>query len=58
MHADVKVIKEALQQLRKANSWVQPALELEEMDAEVLSEWEDAYSSVIRALRDALGEAE
>ncbi len=55
MHSEARVIKEALEQLEKANSWVQPALEHDDVDEEVLQGWEDTYSSVLRALRNQLG---
>ena len=54
MHSDIQVVKEALRQLVKADSWITSALELEEMDDDIRDSWEAIRSDVHRELRDFL----
>ena len=48
--SDLRVAKQAIQQLRKANSWVAPGLELEGMDEELADRWETIVSDAMDAL--------
>lgn len=54
MHTTVKAVKQAIQQLQKAGSWVEPALEqlLEEgeLEEDVLEAWRQAEVDVHEAL--------
>ena len=54
MHSDIRVVKEALKQLRKADSWVSPALDLEDIDSELAQRWADTLNSVENELKDYL----
>ncbi len=57
MDTHVKVMKEALAQIRKANSWVEPALEVEEIDDELAQDWADVAGRIENALKDFLEDA-
>lgn len=54
MHSDVRVAKEAQTQLRKVNSWVAPALEIEGMEEELQERWEALFSEIMDALSSFL----
>lgn len=54
MHSDIKVVKEAIQQLQKANTWVITALAVEGMDEEVGDRWSETVDAVLDQLKEYL----
>jgi len=50
MHSDLKVVKEAWQQINKADSWVSAALRTEGMDEELLERWNSIFEDIQEAL--------
>ena len=57
MHSDIRIAKEAIQQLEKANSWVRPALRVEGADQEIVDSWAETYANVNDFLRDFIEDA-
>ncbi len=54
MHSDIRVVKEAMAQLKKANTWVVPALLVDDIDAEVKERWDEAVDLVHSELKEWL----
>ena len=58
MHSDIRIAKEAIRQLEKANSWIRPALRVDEADQEIVDSWDETYANVNDFLRQFIeGEA-
>lgn len=50
MHSDTRVIKEARTQLKKADTWIRPALDVDGMDQELLERWGELSTEIREAL--------